>query len=227
MKKTTLNKRSMFGSVHTVLTANQAIWNGVPAFVSAVSLFENNLTVLDTKFSEQSTAMTGVTKEKQELLNRLSEEMILVHNALYLLGKETNSIILQERNRISKSDLVRMTNGKAKVHGNDLKNDLQVYGSELEVYGITAVFISQLIAKIDTLPELIESSRIALLRRKGATRVIEELESKLTEILRDQIDRMMLIFKTDHPAFVLDYQNARTRVGNGSRERDDGSISAA
>lgn len=207
--------------------ANQAVWTNVPAFVSAVNLFENNLAVLDTKFSEQSTAMTGVTKEKQELLSRLSEEMMLVHNALYLHGKETNSIILQERNRISKSDLVRMTNGKAKVHGNDLKNDLQAYGSELEVYGIKAVFISQLIAKIDTLPELIESSRIALLRRKGATRIIEELESKLTEILRDQIDRMMLIFKIDHPAFVLDYQNARTRVGNGSRERDDGSISAA
>nr|WP_294862410.1 hypothetical protein [uncultured Fluviicola sp.] len=222
MKKTTLNKRSMFGSVHAVLTANQAIWSNVPAFASAVSQFETILGILDRKLSEQSVALTGVTREKQEQLNRLSEEMILAHNALYLYGKETASVILQERNRTNKSELFRLTIGRAKVHGNDLKNDLLAYGSELEAYGITQTFITELIAKIDGLPELIESSRIALLRRKGATKAIDEAESKLTEILRDQIDRMLLVFKTGYPQFVSDYQDARTSIPNGARERDDG-----
>jgi hypothetical protein len=227
MKKTTLNKRSMFGSVHTVLTANQAIWSSVPAFGSAVNLFENKLTILDTKLSEQSVAMTGVTREKQEQLNRLSEKMILAHNALYLYGKETASIILQERNRTSQSELLRLTIGRAKVHGNDLKNDLAAFGSALEAYGITQTFVSDLIAQIDGLPELIESSRIALLHRKGATRAIDEVEAKLTEILRDQMDRMILVFKSDHPQFVSDYQDARALINHRNGERDDGSITAA
>lgn len=213
----------MFGSVHTVLTANQAIWNSVPAFASAVALFETILGTLDRKLSEQSVAMTGVTREKQNQFAHLCEEMLLAHNGLYLHGKETESIILQERNRISKSELLRLTIGRAKVHGSDLKNDLLAYGPELETYGISQVFTTELIAKIDSLPELIESSRLALLRRKGATKSIREAESKLTDLLRDQLDRMLLVFQTAYPQFVSDYRHARTSIPTGSRERDDGS----
>jgi hypothetical protein len=108
-----------------------------------------------------------------------------------------------------------------------LKNDLVTYGSELESYGITQTFVSDLIAKIDGLSELIESSRIALLRRKGATKSIDEVESKLTEILRDQIDRMVLVFKNNHPQFVSDYQDARSWINHRNGERDGGSITAA
>lgn len=212
----------MFGSVHTVLTANQAIWNSVPAFASAVGLFENKLAILDVKLSEQSVAMTGVTLEKQEQLNRLSEAMFLVHNALYLHGKETGSIILQERNRTSKSELLRLTIGRAKVHGNDLKNDLLAYGSALDAYGITPAFVTDLMARLDSLPELIESSRMALLHRKGATKAIDETEAQLTEILRDQLDRMILVFKNDHPQLVSDYQHARSSGNHRNAKRDDG-----
>lgn len=214
----------MFGSVHTVLTANQATWNGVPAFASAVNLFVSNLEILDRKLSEQSVALTGVTLEKQGQLNRLSEEMLLAHNALYLYGKETVSIILKERNRTSKSDLLRLSIGRAKVHGNDLKNDLLAHGSALEPYGITEIFITELIGKIDGLPELIESSRIALLRRKGATKAIDEAESKITDILRDQIDRLVLIFKNEYPQFVSDYLHARASGSHRNGDRDDRNV---
>lgn len=222
MNKVTLNKRSMFGSVRTVLTENQGIWTNVPAFAAAVTLFENKLTVLDTKLSEQSVATTGVTLEKQESMRELFDEMLLVHQALYLFGKDSENMGLRERNKVSKSKLSRLTIGKAKVHAADLKNDLLAHGPSLETYGIAQTLITALIAKIDELPELIESSRMALLRRKGITQAIEEVQAKISEILRDRIDRLIKVFKKDYPDFVLIYQHARTALPHSSRDRDSG-----
>ena len=222
MNKITLNKRSMFGSVHTVLEENQTIWTSVPAFAAAVGLFESKLAVLDTKLSEQSTATTGVTLEKQALLKQLFEDMALVHTALYLYGKDNGNVALRERNKMSKSTLTRLSIGKAKVHANDLKNDLLAHGSALDAYGITPAFVSDLISRIDELPELIESTRMALLRRKGVTQAIEDVQSKITEILRDRMDRLIKIFRKDHPDFVLIYQHARTAIPHSSRDRDNG-----
>lgn len=222
MKKSTLNKRSMFGSVHTVLEENQPIWINVPAFASAVAQFENKLTILDTKLSEQSTATTGVTLEKQALIRELFDEMVLAHQALYLFGKDSENTALRERNKVSRSQLNRLTIGKAKVHANDLKNDLLAHGPALDAYGITPAFVSALIAKIDQLPDMIESTRMALLRRKGITKAINEVQSKITEILRDRMDRLIKIFRKDHPDFVLIYQHARTVLPHSSRDRDTG-----
>lgn len=212
----------MFGSVHTVLEENQPIWINVPAFATAVAQFENKLTILDTKLSEQSTATTGVTLEKQALIRELFDEMVLAHQALYLFGKDSENTALRERNKISKSKLNRLTIGKAKVHANDLKNDLLAHGPALDVYGITPAFVSGLIAKIDQLPDMIESTRMALLRRKGITKAINEVQSKITEILRDRMDRLIKIFRKDHPDFVLIYQHARTVLPHSSRDRDTG-----
>ncbi|WP_294674790.1 hypothetical protein [uncultured Fluviicola sp.] len=222
MKKSTLNKRSMFGSVHTVLEENQPIWINVPAFATAVAQFENKLTILDTKLSEQSTATTGVTLEKQALIRELFDEMVLAHQALYLFGKDSENTALRERNKVSRSKLNRLTIGKAKVHANDLKNDLLAQGPALDAYGITPAFVSALIAKIDQLPDMIESTRMALLRRKGITKAINEVQSKITEILRDRMDRLIKIFRKDHPDFVLIYQHARTVLPHSSRDRDNG-----
>lgn len=222
MNKTTLNKRSMFGSVRTVLEENQTIWISVPAFATAVELFESKLMVLDTKLSEQSVATTGVTLEKQESVRELFEEMLLAHQALYLFGQDNENIALRERNKVTKSKLSRLSIGKAKVHAADLKNDLLAHGASLETYGIAQAFITALIAKIEELPELVESTRMALLRRKGITQAIEEVLSKITEILRDRIDRLVKVFKKDHPDFVVIYQNARTVTHRSSREHDDG-----
>lgn len=222
MNKITLNKRSMFGSVRTVLEENQTIWISVPAFATAVQQFENKLMVLDTKLSEQSVATTGVTLEKQESMRELFDEMLLVHQALYLFGKDSENMGLRERNKVSKSKLVRLTIGKAKVHAADLKNDLLAHGTSLETYGIGQALITALIAKIDELPELIESSRMALLRRKGITQAIEEVQAKISEILRDRIDRLIKVFKKDYPDFVVIYQHARTALPHSSRDRDNG-----
>ena len=212
----------MFGSVHTVLEENQPIWINVPAFATAVAQFENKLTILDTKLSEQSTATTGVTLEKQALIRELFDEMVLAHQALYLFGKDSENTALRERNKVSRSQLNRLTIGKAKVHANDLKNDLLAHGPALDAYGITPALISALIAKIDQLPDMIESTRMALLRRKGITKAINEVQSKITEILRDRMDRLIKIFRKDHPDFVLIYQHARTVLPHSSRDRDNG-----
>ncbi len=54
MKKTTTNKLNMYQSVAEVLSDNQNIWQGVPAFASAVAHFSTKLDLLRIRLAEQS-----------------------------------------------------------------------------------------------------------------------------------------------------------------------------
>lgn len=202
----------MYGSVHGVLTANQTLWQTIPAFVSAVEELEAGLSELDAKFSEQTIVTKGVSKERSEKLIKLIKRMKLAHNALYLYAKETGDLLLQERNQVSVSSINHLSIGKVKVHATSLKNDLDAHTTDLSAFGLTTAFINDLLTDLETLPALVTSTREAILIRKAATQEITSLERSISKLFREELDRLIEFFESSNPKFVQAYRNARTVV---------------
>lgn len=228
MKRTTTNKLNMYQSVHAVLSQYQTVWQGIPAFAGAVSNFESQFELLQTSLVEQSSATTGVSTDKNLRIEELRERILLVQRTLFLLGREQGDTLLQERNRKTKSSLTTMSFGKLAVRCKEVKVDIDAHGSELINYGITPDFIEELNSQLLGIDELNNSVRLAILKRKNATESINDLELAIDKLLRVEMDGLILLFK--NTPFFKAFRHARAVVdygshgGNGSKERDDGTI---
>lgn len=217
MRKSTANKLNMYGSVLSVLNDQQTIWQGIPAFVSAKAAFETKLNLLRVRVTEQLGATTGVAIDKRLRITDLRERMLLVQYALFLLGRATNDVLLRERNSLTKTDLDGLRLGQLAARCAELKQDIDTYGTQLAQYGVTTQALDELIPLLETVSDVDNSTRQAIIKRKGITKSIKDLEHELNELLRVEFDRLILVFKQSHPAFFEAYNSARITIDYGNK----------
>jgi hypothetical protein len=232
MKRKLTNKLAMFESVHTVLNDYQESWQTVPAMVTAIAKLDSNLSMLRQRLTEQGSATTGIREVKNTRILNLREQMYVLQKALYLHGKAADNMLLQVRYRMTRTELFSLNTLKLQTLCTELRADLIAYGAQLETMGITSEMITPVIEVVDELSDLRNSTRRAILQRKGITESINDLDKTLSNLLRDELDHLMLVFKQNRE-FYRAYTNARKVVdyrapGVGvPPERDDGGSSAA
>lgn len=217
MKKSTANKLNMYGSVLSVLNDHQTNWQGIPAFVSAKEAFETKLNLLRVRVTEQLSATTGVAIDKRLRIADLRERMLPVQHALFLLGRATGDVLLRERNNLTKTDLDELRLNQLAARCAELKQDMDTYGTQLSAYGVTTQALDELIPLLETVSEVNNSTRKAIIKRKGITKSIKDLEYELNELLRVELDRLILVFKQSHPAFFEAYNSARITIDYGNK----------
>ena len=229
MKKSTANKLNMYESVHAVVNDYQTSWQNVPAFSNAINTFETKLSLLRSQLTQQSGAVTGVTIEKKLRTTDLRNRMLIAQHALFLHGRATVNLVLRERNDFSKTDLIKMTLNEFAIRCSELKEDLDTYGAQLSEYGITQQMTDELIPLLQGIDELNNSTRKAIIKRKEITRSISDLEHELNELLRVELDRLILVFRESVPAFFHSYNSARITIdyGGGRGSREDESLNPA
>lgn len=216
MKKSTRNKLNMYGSVLSVLNDHQPTWQAVSAFANAKTAFETKLNQLRVRVTEQLGATTGIALEKKLVTADLRKRILVVQNALFLLGRASGDVVLRERNSQTKTELERLALSELAARCAELKQDLDSYAAQLAPYGITQQSIDELIPLLQGIDELNNSTRKAIIKRKGITQAIKDLEHELDELLRVELDRLILLFKQTHPAFYQAYESARITIDYGT-----------
>lgn len=229
MKRSTANKLNMYESVHSVLNDYLNSWQNVPAFLNTVNSFDSKLNLLRSRLTEQAGAVTGVSLEKKLRTTDLRSRMLIAQHALFLHGRAIGNVVLQERNELSKTDLIKMSLNEFAIRCSELKADLDTYGTQLAEYGITQQAIDELLPLLLGIDELNNSTRKAIIKRKEITRSISDLEHELDELLRVELDRLILVLKESDPAFFHSYNSARITIdyGGGRGSRGDEPLSPA
>lgn len=220
----------MYQTVAEVLSDSNGIWQGVPAFASAAANFNTKLDLLRARIAEQLSTTTGVSDEKRLKLEKLRKQITLMQSALMLHGRATENVTLEKRNAKSRTFLNGLSIPKLAARCAELKIDLETYGSELGLYGISDQSIAAFIPSLITINELNNSAHKAIVKRKNATSAIKELERALDAIVRIEFDKLILLFETTEPEFFNHYRNARviSDISSGHSpgapvEPDDGS----
>lgn len=229
MKKSTANKLSMYESVHQVLNDHQSSWQNIPAFAASVTSFETKLNLLRARLVEHSNATTGVSLEKKHRTADLHKRILPIQHALFLIGRTTGDIPLRERNDHSKTDLIKLKLNEFAARCSELKNDIQTYETQLAEYGVTQQAMDELVPLLLGIDELNNSSRKAIIKRKNLTKEIADLEQELNELLRVELDRLILLFEETVPAFFHTYNSARITIdyGGGKGSKGDEPLAPA
>ncbi len=93
--------------------------------------------------------------------------------------------------------------------------------SELGDFGKTPEDLRQLQKKIDDYADILSKPRDAVTTRAAATSELANLFHQADELLKNQIDNLMVSYKASEPRFYTMYDNARKIVSLGRRSEPE------
>lgn len=205
-------KMDMYLQVKKVIQKHSSSWTEITAFGTAYSNFNEKLADLQGLSNGQVNAMLGVRALKEEKRNKAISSAMEVLGAIKAYASANSLPDLKVQMAISASKM-RYASKKNLLHFlNRILEKANEYSTALEGYGIDQAKIETFTALRNELEIAIDTPRSAVIERKTFTLKIRESFAELDEILKGQLDTLMLVLKNEHQDFYKDYIGARVVI---------------
>jgi hypothetical protein len=215
------NKLTMFEAVVNLLDSNTAKIASLTALTDLLTDFKDRVAEIKEKDLLANTAKTGNATAKASDRTALTEDAITIAAALFALGSATDDDRLKELAAYNKSKFKSLRDTQLAIDVTNIKNLADANAAQLTSYGITA----PMIAALDTKLTAFNASMGA--RETGAdvsTAAFGQLELKFKEadtLLKEQMDKIMEVFRNSDPQFYNEYKNSREIADLGVRHREE------
>ena len=213
------NKRSMYIAVQKVCNANNSVWSGLPAFVTAFGEYETTIADIDTQRQIQEGKTTGITENKQKEEDEMIQITLEIAAAVYAYASKINDNELRDKVSYSPSDLRNSRDTILKDICQVIHDEANNVIANLADYGKTPADLTQQQSEIDDYAAILAKPRTAIGTRATATSKLVELFQQGDDLLKNQLDKLMVNYQTSEPKFYSQYQNARIIVDLGRRSR--------
>lgn len=203
------NKLSMYRVAEKLLDDNSIIWNGTPGFVISKGLFSGKIVAINTAAAQQQAIITGVSTDKNVLKLSLVDKAAPVAAAIIIYASQNNNNELLEAVNFTHTQLIKTRDDLLggicqNIHTKATENLLA-----LADFGITAGSLTALQAAITAYSVKVPAPGTAQLTKSTATFNLRKLFKETDVILKMQVDRFVLTFKSSNPDFYTAYQKAR------------------
>lgn len=211
------NRMSMYLTVQKVTNYHKEKWEAHPAFATIFGNFEEQIAIIRETRSVQEGQITGVTKDKAEAQNNAVEKGLQVSTAVFAFASVIGNNKLQDRVGYSPTELRRCRDTILIDRLTVIIEAANQNITELENYGLKQADIDEFQAIIDKYAEKVEDPRQAITNRSRATKELADNFKNIDKVLKEQLDKLMLQFKTEAKIFFQQYQNARLIINLGHR----------
>jgi len=209
------NKFSMYLASEDILDANNATWAGTPAFVSAKTLYSDVILRIGKARQVQEKETKGVTEDKAQAREAAITKGITIAAATFAFASVTSNNTLKEQVNYSPSDL-RLSRDTILVDRlRVIHNAANDYAADLVDFGVQAADLSDLDTLINKYADQVQNPRTAIGERSTATQELEALFVEGDTVLKEQLDKLIEIFKVSAPNFYNQYKSARVIVDLG------------
>jgi hypothetical protein len=202
-------KLSMYNVVLTHIEANNAIAASVPAFAAAATTLRTIYNNIVQAAQQETLAITGITIDKTEARLALCNEAAQIAAAIFAYASSISNNELKQQVNYPVSKL-RNTNDELLIPVcNNISEIAIANQANLTTYGITATTISDFGTSIEDYQELIPNPRNAVSSRSAVRTSITNLFKESDAVLKNQMDKLALQFKTTEEEFYNTYKNNR------------------
>ena len=216
----------MFLAVQKTCNDNKSIWSDLPAIVNTFNKFENIISEVDVQRQIQEGVTLGVTESKHKEEEEMIQITLRIAANVYAYGSLIDDEELKNRVNYSPSTLRNARDTVLKDICQSVHDAASEVVSELGDYGITPEVLENQQKEIDDFVEMIAKPRTAISTRATATSRLEDLFKEGNDLLRDQLDKLMVNYKTSEPVFYNMYKNARKVVNMGAGSKSEETESA-
>jgi hypothetical protein len=215
-------KFQMYQKVLDVFSENEKEYVGIPVFVNTVGdLRERVERILKVAKQQTETSSKGITEEKSSITDRLVESSMKVASPLYVYAFKIDDKNLMLKANVNKSMFYNAQDRAALTLAQIIADNANTHGDALRDYGVSNADRAELDAVIVQFREQIASPQGEIGKRKAHTNTLRETFVSADSIVYDQLDKLMIPFKTSSPEFFQLYSNARNIVNTAARRRKE------
>lgn len=216
-------KLNMHQTVSRFCRENKDAYRTVPAFGRGVDELDN--CIADTKFvaeQQSGVAVKGATAQKGNAEDILVQASLTVAGALYVYAIENKNSELLVIASVNKNSFYKTHGNQALSLAKNIATEADALAAELADYGVSDADRQGLDAAIAGYEALIVSPRTAINERKQHTGNLAQQLAAADSVLCDKLDKLVVRFKTENPAFYNGYKNARNINDSYVRHRGNG-----
>jgi hypothetical protein len=212
MNRKLLNRTGMAGTVSAYMNKNQTIWSGNVAIVETVADLDAALAQTGQKAGLQETPITGAASQKVQTRHDFEEEVLMIASQISAMAAKNNDLNLVAQAELTLPQLDKMPDDELEETGTRISGLATANLAALADYGITAVDVTNLNNLTTQFHSLKTAPRTAIAERAAQTKTLPPVVKTITSILRNRLDKQMLIFKSKNPEFYAGYLSARVIV---------------
>ncbi len=207
----------MYLAVRKCLNDNNAIWAPFAGIGSVVTLFLAKITQIQNTENRQQRSTSGATNTKKELKTELIDLLLVVIGALKSYAKDINDENLFSSVDFNLSDLERIGDSLLTDRGNLILGIANTHAASILDKGVTMVMLGDLLTLVNEYDASAVGPRNVISDKKTATEQLAVLVEETDEILNENLDGLILQFKTTNNDFFLNYFNNRTVIDVGTQ----------
>jgi hypothetical protein len=212
MNRELTNRVTMFKTVDGYLDQKNSVWNGMAPFAAAVQQLKQKLTAIDAAAQKQETPLSGAAGDKAAARDELEDVLFLMCEALGVLAHTHNDHDLKALVDLSPTAIDRLNDEELGNRATNVSAKANAMKTELATMQVTQANIDELDEALQTYQAAKAKPRTAVVERSVQTESLSTLVRGTSNLLRDQIDRLVNLFKRTNPEFVAGYRSARVVV---------------
>ena len=215
------NRLTMVTTTTGVILKYKEVWQDHVAFARGFAALEAEQETIDEQ-AQTAAGKSGAASAKRlalEALGKAGEEII---GAVLAYANEQALPELAAKVNYAPTDFIAGNARKIVTRANTVHAAATEVLANLADYRITAAKLTAFKKKIDAYDSVKTSPREKIVQRSAANQLLPQLIRTAVSILRDQLDGLMVQFKSDHPNFYEEYFSARSIVDiRGAQNTDN------
>jgi hypothetical protein len=188
-----------------------------PAFAASFARLDSLVTQVLDKDKERMGKTPGKVAAKDEAEDALVTATMIVASAVAAFARSKGDIQLKEKAHVFEGYL-RHARSNEQINIAKLTYDLAKNNEEgLAAFAITPTMLENLKSKIAAYDAALKDVASGVAERMGARTAVSELFIQVDEVLKEEIDPMMQIFRVTDPEFYNQYRAVRVIKDIGVR----------
>ena len=205
-------KLNMYRSVQQLCNDNATITKTNAAFDQSLKALAAKITNIIGAATFESQVISGITIDKTISKKNLCQNTADIAAIIFAYASNTKNNTLQQAVKYSVSDLLRIKTDLLVPTCKNIYNAANNNLTALATYGITATMLKSLQTSMDDYSAAIPKPQTAKSIKSTHTDNIKTLIKETDELLKTQLDKLIVTFKTASPNFVSAYKKARTII---------------
>ncbi len=199
------------------MNQNKTLWSGNVAITASVTDLTNSVATLGQKQGLQETPVAGAEALKVQVRHDFEEETHLIASQLSALAAVNGDTNLAAQSELTLPQLDKMSDDVLEQTGTRIAALANANIAALADYGITAADVTALNNFVTQFHGVKTAPRTAVAGRAGETKTIPAAQQAVMSILRNRLDKLMVMFRKTNPQFYQGYLSARVIVDRGIR----------
>lgn len=213
-----LDTLNMYYAVQDLCNQYSAIWQANKPFKTVYEQFTAKLPLIAQYRDTQSLNTKGITETKVQKREDLIEKAYFVANRLQSYALQSQNAELLSAINYNQTEFIRYRDSNLTSVCNTVLEKAQANLANLTDYSVNADTLLELQNAIQSYIEQLPKPRTSQASSKTATDNLTQLFLDTSALLRERLDRDIIVFQKSHPDFYTQYKSAR-RVIQSNRTK--------